>query len=88
MSYFGFLKVYDVMELKGFFLYEYLINVDKLLEIKFFLYLVFYSLFKGKNIIEEEYFYCLDVWWREKMKIIEDYLIWYNLDVGFFVEVV
>lgn len=86
-SYSGFLKAYDVTESKGFFPYEYLTNADKLLETKFPPHSAFYSSLKGKNITEEEYLYCLDVWRREKMKTMEDFLIWYNnLDVGPFVE--
>lgn len=82
-SYSGFLKAYDVTESKGFFPYEYLTNADKLLETKLPPHLAFYSSLKGKNITEEEYLYCLDVWRREKMKTMEDFLIWYNnLDVG------
>lgn len=86
-SYSGFLKAYDVKESKGFFPYEYLTNADKLLETKLPPHSAFYSSLKGKNITEEEYLYCLDVWRREKMKTMEDFLIWYNnLDVGPFVE--
>lgn len=86
-SYSGFLKAYDVTESKGFFPYEYLTNADKLLETKLPPHSEFYSSLKGKNITEEEYLYCLDVWRREKMKTMEDFLIWYNnLDVGPFVE--
>ena len=44
---------------------------------------------KHKNISEEDYAHCLQIWKNEKMSTMKDYLIWYNnRDVGPFLEAI
>lgn len=49
----------------------------------------FYSSLKDKNITQEEYQYCQNVWRERGMSTFRDFLVWYNdLDVGPFVTAV
>ncbi|KAK3085829.1 hypothetical protein FSP39_009262 [Pinctada imbricata] len=88
-SYSNFLKAYDIEEAKGFFPYEYLTSTEKLQERQIPPHSAFYSSLKEKNITAEEYKYCQDVWCKEKMETMQDFLVWYNnQDVGPFVKAV
>ena len=47
----------------------------------------FFSTLKNKNISEEDYQYCQQVWSNNNMQTIREFLIWYNnLDVQTFRE--
>ena len=86
-SYAGFLKAYGCAENKGFFPYEWVDSLEKLEESQLPPHSAFYSSLKNTNIAEEEYFYCQEVWEKEGMQTMRDFLTWYNnLDVGPFIE--
>jgi len=86
-SYAGFLKAYRCAENKGFFPYEWVDCLEKLEDPKLPPHSAFYSSLKNSNITEEEYKYCEEIWEKEGMKSMRDFLVWYNnLDVVPFVE--
>ena len=86
-SYAGFLKAYGCAENKGFFPYEWVDSLEKLEEEQLPPHSAFYSSLKNKNITEEEYSYCQEVWREKKMRSMRDFLTWYNnLDVTPFIE--
>ncbi|KAJ8300697.1 hypothetical protein KUTeg_022216 [Tegillarca granosa] len=85
-SYTSFLKAYDVEERKCYFPYEWLDDVTKLDSTELPPHDAFYSQLKQKNISQEEYDFCQQVWNDNNMKTFRDFLKWYNnLDVGPFV---
>ena len=86
-SYAGFLKAYGCAENKGFFPYEWVDTLEKLEESQLPPYEAFYSNLKNTNIAEEEYKYCQEIWEKEGMRTMRDFLTWYNnLDVVPFVD--
>ena len=86
-NYAGFLKAYGCAENKGFFPYEWVDTLEKLEEPQLPPHSAFYSSLKNTNITEEEYFYCQEVWEKEGMRTMRDFLTWYNnLDVVPFVD--
>ena len=88
-SYDQFLKAYECEQIKGFFPYEWIDGLDKLEETSLPPHQAFYSSLKNKNITEEEYAYCQQVWEENEMSTFKDFLVWYNnLDVVPFLEAV
>lgn len=88
-SYDKYIKAYDCDMQKGFFPYEWFDSTDKLSYKKLPKHADFYSSLKDKNITEEEYKYCKDMWKKHNMKTFKDFLIWYNdLDVVPFVQAI
>ena len=80
-SYNKFLKVYECPQTKGFFPYEWLNSLDSPPHEAFF------STLKNKNISDEDYQYCQQVWSNNNMQTFREFLIWYNnLDVQPFCE--
>ena len=74
-----YLKAFQIKEKKGFFPYEYLTSLDCLQETELPPHAAFYSDLKEKNISEEEYEYCKQVWAENNMQTFKDFLIWYNI---------
>ncbi len=88
-SYAKFLKAYQIPEGKGYFPYEWFDDVGKLDHPSLPPHSAFYSSLKQKNITEEEYTFCQNIWREHKMERFEQFLEWYNnLDVGPFVDAV
>jgi hypothetical protein len=88
-SYAAFLKAYNVEQHKGFFAYDYFDDISKLEETALPPHEAFYNTLKEKNISEEEYLYCQQVWKENHMTTFRDFLVWYNnLDVQPFVSAV
>lgn len=81
-SYDKFLKAYDCPQTKGFFPYEWMDSLEKLNYPSLPPHQDFFSSLRNKNISEEEYLYCQQVWHDHDMKTCKDFLVWYNnLDV-------
>jgi len=72
------LKAYKCTMTKGFFPYEWLDSYDKLYQDHLPCYEEWYSSLKGTNISIEDYEYCKDVWVKNKMSNMIDFLRWYN----------
>ena len=72
------LKAYQCSMTKGFFPYEWLDDFTKLDSNSLPAYNDWFSSLKNKNIDEEDYKYCLQVWNDNKMKTMKDFLKWYN----------
>ena len=88
-SYDQFLKTYECKQTKGYFPYEWVDGLDKLEETSLPPHAAFYSSLKNKNITNEEYQYCQQVWEDKEMSTFKDFLVWYNnLDVVPFLEAV
>jgi G:T-mismatch repair DNA endonuclease (very short patch repair protein) len=95
-SYSSFLKSFEIEQGKGFFPYEYLTCKSKLTETSLPPIEKWWSSLKNKNVledgvhtIEENYLQMENVWEKENMKTLEDFLRWYNkLDVYPFVSAV
>ena len=88
-SYSSFLKAYNITQQKGYFPYEWPDDINKLEYTTLPSLEDFYSQLKGRNITEEEYAYCQQVWRDHKMTTFRDFLVWYNnLDVAPFVQAV
>ena len=88
-SYAGFLKAYGCTENKGFFPYEWVDSLEKLEEEQLPPHEAFHSKLKNTNITAEEYKYCQEIWEKEGMNTMRDFLVWYNnLDVTPFIEAV
>ena len=86
-SYAAFLKAYDCSVEKACFPYEYVDSLEKLKEPQLPPHSAFYSWLKKSNITDEEYVECQRAWEREDMRILEDFLVWYNnIDVLPFLE--
>ena len=68
-SYNKFLKVYECPQTKGFFPYEWLDSPP---------HEAFFSTLKNKNISEEDYQYCQQVWSTNNRQTFREFLIWYN----------
>ena len=77
-SYSKFLKAFNVEEAKGFFPYEWVDDLSKLNSDSLPPHEAFHSTLKRTNITPEEYAYCQQVWEREAMSTMKDFLIWYN----------
>ena len=76
-----FLRAFECSMQKGVFPYEW-IHLENLDHTSLPPIDAFKSTLKGTTLTDEEYTYCQEVWHREKMKTMKDYLIWYNnLDV-------
>ncbi len=72
---------------KGYFLYDYLNDYNKLNETELPPHEVCFNKLKNKNITDEEYKICMDALNDNNMKTFEDFLEWYNnLDFIPFVE--
>ncbi len=83
-----FIRAYDCSLQKGLFPYEW-IHLNNLDHNSLPPREAFDSKLKGSSITEDEYKACQEVWNREGMKTMRDYLIWYNnRDVQPFVEAV
>ena len=81
-SYDKFLKAYECPQTKGFFPYEWLDSLEKLDHPSLPPHEAFFSTLKNKNISDEDYQYCQQVWADHNMKTFREFLIWYNnLDV-------
>ena len=94
-SYAKFLKAFEVKENKGIFPYEYLNDEEKLKETSLPLPgHAWWSKLKNKNLlgdteesIKENYSWLQNIWRKENMQTMEDFLKWYNcLDVFPFVK--
>ena len=87
-SYDQFIRAYDCSMNKGIFPYEW-IHLNNLEQTSLPPREAFDSTLKGSTLTESDYAFCQDVWKREGMKNMRDYLVWYNnLDVKPFVEAV
>ena len=88
-DYATYLKAYKCTELKGYFPYESMDNLEKLKQTCLPAHQEFYSTLKNSNITKEEHDYCQHIWKEEDMTTMNDYLIWYNnRDVVPFLEAV
>ena len=88
-SYAGFLRAYGCEDEKGFFPYEWMNSLENLEEAQLPPHSAFYSSLKNTNISEEEYKYCQEVWEKEEMKTMRDFLVWYkNMDVVPFIDAI
>ncbi|XP_071847518.1 uncharacterized protein [Apostichopus japonicus] len=85
-SYDAFLKAFECSQTKGFFPFEWF-SLEKLDYPQLPPYETFYSDLKQSNISVEDYTVCKNVWKRENMKTMREFLVWYNnRDVEPFVE--
>ena len=88
-SYAKYLRTFEVTSQKGFFPYDYVTSLDKLLETSLPPHAAFYSKLKKSNISDEDYKFCKQVWQDNRMKTMTDFLRWYNnLDVKPFLEAI
>ena len=86
-SYDKFLKPYECPQTKGFFPYQWLDSLEKLEHPFLPPHEAFFSTLKNKNISDEDYQYCRQVWSNNNMQTFREFLIWYNnLDVQPFCE--
>ena len=86
-SYDKFLKAYECPQTKGFFPYQWLDSLEKLEHPSLPPHEAFFSTLKNKNISDEDYQYCQQVWSNNNMQTFREFLIWYNnLDVQPFCE--
>ena len=77
-DYATYLKAYKCTAMKGYFPYEWMDHLLKLKQTMLPSHQDFYSTLKNRNITEEEYSYCQDIWQKEDMTTMKDYLMWYN----------
>ena len=77
-DYATYLKAYKCTELKGYFPYEWMDNLEKLKQTCLPAHQEFYSTLKNSNITKEEHGYCQHIWKEEDMTTMNDYLVWYN----------
>ena len=77
-DYATYLKAYKCTELKGYFPYEWMDNLEKLKQTCLPAHHEFYSTLKNSNITKEEYDYCQHIWKEKDMTTMNDYLVWYN----------
>ena len=77
-SYEKFVKAYDCELQKGYFPYDYMISLDKLKDTELPPHSAFYSLLKQTNISSDEYEYCKQVWDKNNMSTMANFLAWYN----------
>jgi hypothetical protein len=88
-SYAKYLQTFEATSQKGFFPYDYINSLDRLSETSLPPHEAFENYLTRKNISEEEYQHCRQVWDREKMSTMRDFLEWYNnLDVSPFLEAI
>lgn len=88
-TYEKFIKAYGCKQQKGFFPYEYVDSIEKLEETSLPPHEAFYSTLRQTNISANDYAFCIDVWEKNKMSSLRDFLVWYNnLDVTPFLEAV
>ncbi|XP_072016392.1 uncharacterized protein [Amphiura filiformis] len=81
-----FLRAFECSLQKGVFPYEWM-HLDKLDHPSLPPKEAFNSALKGTRLTDDEYAHCQEVWDREDMKTMRDFLIWYNnLDVKPLVE--
>ncbi|XP_070567231.1 uncharacterized protein [Ptychodera flava] len=73
-SYSQFLKAYNATEEKGFFPYEWMDCLKKLGSPSLPSHEAFYSTLKKRNISEEEYLLCQQVWETNRMTTFRDFL--------------
>ena len=64
-DYATYLKAYKCTAMKGYFPYEWMDHLSKLKQTVLPSHQEFYSTLKNRNITEEEYSYCQDVWQKE-----------------------
>lgn len=67
------LKAYGIKEAKGFFPYEYLQRYNQVDEKKLPPHIAFYSNLQQKNISEEDYQFCVDIWQKQNMTCLRDF---------------
>lgn len=68
---------------------EYLQRFNQLDEKKLPPHSTFYSNLQQKNISEEDYQFCVDIWQKQNMTCLRNFLEWYNnQDVRLFVQAV
>ena len=77
-DYATYLKAYKCAVMKGYFPYEWMDHLSKLEQTYLPSQQEFYSTLKNKKITEEEYRSCQDIWQKEDMTTMKDYLMWYN----------
>lgn len=78
-SYAKFLKAYGTSASEGIFPYEYFDSFDKLKETKLPPYSQFFSQLKDDFVCTRaEYAELLQVWEKEGMETLYDFLVWYN----------
>lgn len=83
------MRAFDVQECKGFFPYQFLDSVEKLIYPELPPHDAFHSTLKNVNISDDDYAFCQRVWKEKEMTTFRDFLVWYNnLDVGPFVQAV
>ena len=88
-SYEKFLRAFKCEVTKGFLPYEWIDDLSKLDCSELPPHSAFYSQLKGKNISEEEYEYCQQVWEEQSMSSFREFLVWYNdRDVKPFLEAI
>ena len=88
-SYDQFLKAYECTQTKGYFLYEWVVSLEKLDFPSLPPPEVSHSTLSGSDITEEQYKYCQRVWNDNNMESFLDFLVWYNnLDVVPFLEAI
>ncbi|NRA89035.1 MAG: hypothetical protein HRU28_16995, partial [Rhizobiales bacterium] len=74
-----YFAAYNAEEVKGIFPYDWLTDLAKLSQTSLPPPSAFYNSLKGKSISDEEYAICKDVWTRNNMSTMKDYLKYYNL---------
>ena len=77
-DYATYLKAYKCTMMKGYFPYEWMDTLSKLKQTSLPSHEEFHSTLKNRNITEEEYAYCKEMWQKEGMNTMNDYLVWYN----------
>ena len=77
-SYSQYLKAYKCTEQKGFFPYEWMTSLDKLIVSQLPPHEAFFSTLKNDNISANDYQLCQRVWEDNDMKTMKEYLVWYN----------
>ena len=77
-SYSQYLKAYKCTEQKGFFPYEWMTSLDKLIVSQLPPHEAFFSTLKNENISANDYQLCQRVWEDNDMKTMKEFLIWYN----------
>ena len=88
-SYDKYLKAYGCELQKGHFQYEYMDGIGKLEDRALPPKEAFYSRLKNEYIPDDDYARCQTVWRDNHMKLMRDFLVWYNnRDVVHFLEAI
>ena len=81
-SYGDYLRALEIEGKKGFFPYEYIDSLDRLIETALPPREAFNSKLKGFIMSQTDYAHCQQIWNQKKMKTLRDWLVYYNsLDV-------